>query len=133
MSVAQNQESDTVVNGVFRFTTQLIEALPQTLSTPVHRIQTGNRVGGRLVHVASEVADFRQFVVVDNRELQDHLPGVVNTRSQEIALRAKRGRHRGDHLFADGIKRWVGHLSKLLGEVVKQQPRALRQRGNGSI
>jgi methionine aminopeptidase len=133
VSVAQNQESDTVVNGVFGFTTQLIETLSQTLSAAVDRIQTGNRVGGRLVHVASEVADFRQFVVVDNRELQDHLAGVVNTRSQEISLGAERGRHRGDHLFADGIKRRVGHLSKLLGEVVKQQPRALRQRGNGSI
>ena len=47
---------------------------------------------------------------------------------EQVELRADRAGQRGHHLLADRVERRVGHLREQLGEVVEQQPRALRQR-----
>ena len=52
---------------------------------------------------------------------------------EQVALRADRGRQRGHQLLADGVERRVGHLGEELGEVVVEQPRAVREDGDGGV
>jgi hypothetical protein len=80
-----------------------------------------------------DVLDLGELIVVDDRKVEHDLVGMRRGGSQEVALRAEVQRHRRDHFFPDGIEGRVGDLGELLGEVVEQQPRAVRQHGDGRV
>ena len=70
--------------------------------------------------------DFRELIVVNDRELHGNLSGVGGRGVQKVALGTEPTRHGGDHLLANRIQRWVRDLSELLCEVVKEQPGSIR-------
>ena len=76
---------------------------------------------------ASMCMQLRELVVVDHREVEHDLAGVLRRRREQVALGPEAELQGGDDLLADRVERRVRHLRELLHEVVEQQPRPLRQ------
>ena len=83
----------------------------------------------------NEVLDLRELVVVDHREVENDLPGVIGRRGQQVALRPEAEFHARHDFFTDAVERRVRHLRERLREVVEKQPRTFaqhRDRGVGA-
>ena len=100
-----------------------------------HVIEALDQVRGKTGQIAVrvDVNDLGQLVIVEHRERQDELASVSRSDGERVALRTDQRAEGCDQLLADGVKGWVGHLGKQLGEVVKKQPRPLGQHRNGAV
>ncbi len=54
-------------------------------------------------------------------------------RLEQVGLGPDGGGQRRHQLLADGVERRVGHLGEQLGEVVVEQPGAVREHGDGGV
>ncbi len=127
--IAEDQESDTRLDGGVDLREDLLQPLLQRFRPPVDLVQPANldrREPGE-VPIGVDVEDLGQFVVVDHRERQQHLPAMRRRGVQQIALRADRTAQGGDDLLTQGVERRVGDLGEQLREVVEQQPRPVGQ------
>ena len=80
-----------------------------------------------------DVPELRQLVVVDDRVLDLDLPARLRARIEQVALGPDRRLHRRDELLADRVERRVGDLREDLLEVVVEQARTIRQRGERRV
>ena len=87
---------------------------------------------GRLA-VLVDVHELGQVVAVDHGQRQQDLPARALAGREQVRLGSDGGRQRGDQLLADGVERRVGHLGEELGEVVVEQPRAIREHRDGGV
>ena len=113
----------------------LVEPAAQRGAAARHVIPAVHHVGGeaRQVAVVVNVNDLAQLVAVDDREGQHHLAARRRARLEEVAFRAGGGLQRGDQLLADRVQRRVGDLREQLGEVVEEQPGAVREHGDRGV
>ena len=104
-------------------------------SPAVHVVETAHDVHREPGHVAVavHVPDLGELVVVDDWERQLQHAAGGRARCEQVGLRTHRPGQRGDDLLADGVERRVGDLGELLAEVVEQQPRPVRQRGDRGV
>ena len=133
VAVGEHDEHRAVIDRGIDFEAHLDQAFLHGLRSVVDPVQTADRRGRRAARPRIDVLDLRELVVVDHRKIEDDLACVLGSRVEQVALGSEAYRQRGDDLFADRIERRVGDLSEGLGEVVEQQPGALRQNGDGSV
>ena len=77
--------------------------------------------------------DLPQLPLRENRRAEHHLAGVFRRGQENVALRADLGLQRHHDALAQRIDRRVGHLRKLLAEVVVQRAHLVRQHRHGSV
>ena len=80
-----------------------------------------------------DVDEFVEFVVVEDRPAQHDLTARRRRGFEQVLLGAHDARHRGDHLFTDGVEGRIGHLGEQFDEVVVEQLRALREHSGRGV
>jgi hypothetical protein len=111
----------------------LVDAVLHGARAGVDAVETADRRRDVAERTRGDVLDLGQLVVVDHREVEDDLAGVLGSGRQQVALRAEPEAQRRDDLLADGVERRVGDLRERLGEVVEEQAGALGQHGDGRV
>ena len=84
-----------------------------------HIEEHGN--GGGFETRAVNVAQLLEFFIGQNGRIEMDLPATFRFGNQQVAFGTNGSVSRGDDLFFEGIKGWVGHLGKELFEVVVEQ------------
>ena len=133
VAVGEHDELGAVRNRLVHLLAHLRQALLHGLRALVNAVETLDGGGQLATGLRIDVLDLREFVIVDDREIENDLLCVLRGRRQQVALRAKPKLHRRDNLLADGVERRVGDLRELLGEVVEEQPRTLRENRNRRV
>ena len=100
--------------------------------TVLRRVEQHRQADGAEARVV-DVPQLRQLGVVDHRVLDADLPARLRLRIEQVPLGADRRLHRGDEFLADRVERRVGDLRKQLREVVVEQARLVRQRGQRRV
>ena len=133
VTVAQDHKPSARFHSGIGLGTQLIQALHQGSFAVINSVEATELHRRRCSRIQRKVFDLGQLVVINNRELHRHLGRVGWCCGEKVALRPQATRHRGDDFFPDGIQRRVRYLGKLLGEVIKEQARTIRNSSNRGI
>ena len=133
VAVAQNQERHVVGDRRVRLGTQLLNTQRQRRSASSGRVQAAEASRRGSIILRGQVQNLAQLVVVNNRKRDNDLTCVIHGGVEKVALRSETATHAGHDFFANGIEGRVRHLSKLLSEVVKQQPRLVGQNSDRRI
>ena len=126
VSVTEHKKKRTGADSVVRLATHRLKSSSQPVGTLFDTVEPAQGVCRCASILQLEVADFGQLVIVNDGEIEGDLRRVLRSRVQEVALWSKSARHGGHNFFADRIQGRVRHLSKLLREVIKKQPGAVR-------
>ena len=87
----------------------------------------GERLEARRLAVLVDVHQLGQVVAVDHGQGQQDLAARALAGLEQVGLGPDGGRQRGHQLLTDGVEGRVGHLCEQLGEVVVQEPGAIRE------
>ena len=129
VAVREHQEGGAVVDRGDRLRADLLQALFEGGGAAGDGVQPAQpdgaevRGGGVRLHRH----DLRELVVVQDREVQGELAGVLRGGLQQVPGPTDRHAQRRHDLLPQGVQRGIRDLREHLCEVVEQQPWALRE------
>ncbi len=130
-AVRQNQEGFAIGDGRISHRKQLLQFPLESRRSFGGGKQDRKRF--RLKFGQRGEPDSRQFAVVEDRRLQLDLPTTLRLGREKISLRSDVDGNLGDQLFPNRVQRGVGDLREELREVVVEQPRVIREHGEGGV
>ena len=133
VAVAEHDELRAVLDRRVGLVAHDLQALHESVCAVFDAVQALDHVRRLAAALGLDVLDLGELVVVDHREVEHDLLGVLGRRVEQVALGAEAQAHAGDDLFADAVERRVGDLGERLREVVEEQPRAVAQHGDRGV
>ena len=130
-AVRQNDDRVALFDRLARPPLQILECARQAGAARLGVEEHGQR--HRFEAALVDMAQPRQFLVVDDGRLHLDLAARLGSRLQEIRLGPDRGTHRRHQFFANRVERRIRDLREQLREVVVQQPGFVRQHGKRSV
>ena len=114
---------------------QVLDRLGQALAAAFDVVEAAQhrRAQAGVFSGVVDVHELVEFVVVEDRPAQHDLTARRRRGFEQVLLGPHDARHRGDHLFADGVQGRIGHLGEQFDKVVVQQLRALREHSDRGV